>query len=78
MTRLAVKKKISDSSVSSIVNKKGGKSLRSSRNPLLSAAIDETHLKRSNRLLKDLKNHGNRIFIFYSMIKLSPFHEAAG
>ena len=38
--------------------------LKHSRNLLLSAAMVLTRLEKSTRLLNDLKNHGNQIFIF--------------
>ena len=64
MTRLEQKKKSSVSTVSRIVKKMGGKSLRCSRNRLLSATMAQKHLERSTRLLNSLKNHGKRIFLF--------------
>ena len=64
MTRLAQKKKISVSTVSRVVKKMGGKSLRRSRKPLLSAAMVQKRLERSTLLLNDLKDHGNRVLIF--------------
>ena len=47
-----------------------GNSLRGSRTPLLSVEMVQKRLERSARLFKDLKKHGNRIFIF-SMKKIS-------
>ena len=64
MTRLAQKKKISVSTVSRVVKSIGGKSLRCSKKPLLSAAMIQKRLERSTGLLNDLKSHGNRILIF--------------
>ena len=44
----------------------GGNSMRPSRNHLFSARIVQKRLKKSTRLLNDLKNHGNQILIFSS------------
>ena len=46
-----------------IVKEMGENSLRRFRKPLLSAAMVQNCLERSTSLLKDLKNHGNRILI---------------
>ena len=62
MTRLARKKKISVSIVRWAVKIEGGKSFI--KKPLLTAAMKQKRLDRGNRLLNDLKNHGNRIVIF--------------
>ena len=42
----------------------GRKSLKRVKKPLLAAAMKQKRLERSNRLLTDLQNHGNRIVIF--------------
>ena len=64
MNRLAKKKKISVSTVRRAVKIEGGKSLERVKKPLLTAAMKQKRLERGDRLLNDLRNHGNRIVIF--------------
>ena len=67
MKRLAQNKKILVSTVSRMIQKTGGKNLIRSSKSLLSSARVHKRLERSIRLLIDLKNHGNRILIFFSV-----------
>ena len=64
MTRLTRKKKISVSTVRRAVKIEGEESLKRVKKPLPTAAMKQKRLERGNRLLNDLKNHGNRIVIF--------------
>ena len=66
MTRMAHKKKISDSTVCKIVEKMGGKSLKPSRKPLLSAAMIQKRMEKNTHLLNDPKKHGNRVLNFFN------------
>ena len=69
MTRRVPKKKVSISTVTRIVKEMG--EMKRSRKPLMSVAMIQKRLERSIRLFNDLKNYGNRIFIF-SDDKISP------
>ena len=69
--RLAHKKKMSVFTVSRIINKRRGKSLRRSRKSMLSAAMVSKRLETSTRLLTDLVKHRNRIYVF-AMRKCLP------
>ena len=65
MTRLARKKKISVSTLRRAVKIEGGKSSKRVRILCyIAAAMKQSRLERGNRLLNDLKNHGNWIVIF--------------
>ena len=64
MTRLA-RKDIFVSTVSRAVKIEGGKSIKRVKKPLLTAGMKQKRLERCNRLLNYLKNHRNRIVIFF-------------
>ena len=64
MTKFAQRKKISVSTVSRAIKNGRGKSLRLLKKPLLNRLVIQKHLKRSTRLLNDMKNHASRILIF--------------
>ena len=65
IARLAQKENISVSTVSRMFKKMGKIYLRRSRKPLLSVAMIQKGLERSNDMLNNFKNHKNRIFIFF-------------
>ena len=65
MTRLSKKKKNSASTISEMAKKMGGKILNPSKKHLLIEATVQKCLEKSICLLNDLKNHENRIPIFY-------------
>ena len=46
------------------IDSEGRKNIKRVKKTLLTAAMKQKRLERGNRILNDLKNHGNRIVIF--------------